>query len=336
MATIRRIGNVYRVDIDKTTHSGRLRFVKTFKTKAAAEAWMVDTVRSIEAGVKKSSPTGTTIGDLLKRYANEVSCTKKGETFELKRIAAYQNEPWSKLKFENITTQHFASWRDERLKKVTGSTVNRDFTLLSNVFQVAIKEWKWMTASPITGLRRPPNPPPRDRRYSTDELEKLLYVLDYQSDVTPVKVISKVGAVLLFAIETAMRAGEITGLLWSDLELDRKFLRIRGGKTSAAKRVVPLSTEAVRLIRQMPNDATRVFNVSTQQVDILFRKAKAKAGIADLHFHDSRHEGITRLAQKLNILDLARMVGHKDLRQLQAYYINLPPGTENSGDKGTL
>ncbi|WP_058048192.1 tyrosine-type recombinase/integrase [Janthinobacterium sp. Ant5-2-1] len=54
--------------------------------------------------------------------------------------------------------------------------------------------------------------------------------------------------------------------------------------------------------------------------DSLFRKAVTRAGIEGLIFHDARHEAITRLAKKLNILELARMVGHKDIRQLQVYY----------------
>jgi integrase len=54
--------------------------------------------------------------------------------------------------------------------------------------------------------------------------------------------------------------------------------------------------------------------------DALFRKCRDRAGIVGLHFHDSRHEAITRLAQRLDVLDLARMVGHRDLKMLQAYY----------------
>lgn len=63
-----------------------------------------------------------------------------------------------------------------------------------------------------------------------------------------------------------------------------------------------------------------VLGMDTSQVDALFRKVRDRAGIVDLHFHDSRHAAITRLAEKLDILELARMVGHKDLRMLMVYY----------------
>lgn len=97
-----------------------------------------------------------------------------------------------------------------------------------------------------------------------------------------------------------------------------------GGKTDAAKRDVPLSQEALRIIAQLESgkdETDSVFRISsTQNLDAAFRRAKALAAIDDLHFHDSRHTAITRLAKKLDVLALARMVGHRDLRMLQIYY----------------
>lgn len=55
-------------------------------------------------------------------------------------------------------------------------------------------------------------------------------------------------------------------------------------------------------------------------LDVLFRRLRDQAGIVGLTFHDSRHEAITRLAGKLEVLELARMVGHKNLNQLLTYY----------------
>lgn len=115
-------------------------------------------------------------------------------------------------------------------------------------------------------------------------------------------------------------AGEIAGLTWERVNLDRRYLTVPSGKTASAKRDVPLSTEAIRIINQLERKGDVVFNLTTQQIDVLFRKAKARALIDDLHFHDSRAEAITRLASKIDILTLARMVGHRDLRMLQIYY----------------
>lgn len=95
-----------------------------------------------------------------------------------------------------------------------------------------------------------------------------------------------------------------------------------GGKTPAAKRDVPLSGEAIAIIKLMDKvkDGDTVFNLKPSQIDSMFRRAKGRALIEGLHFHDTRAEAITRLAGKLDILELARMVGHKDLRMLMVYY----------------
>ena len=89
-----------------------------------------------------------------------------------------------------------------------------------------------------------------------------------------------------------------------------------------SKRDVPLSKRALEILRKLPAPAASspYFNVTDESRDSLFRKAVTRAGIEGLTFHDSRHEAITRLTRKLNILELARMVGHKDIRQLQVYY----------------
>jgi len=116
----------------------------------------------------------------------------------------------------------------------------------------------------------------------------------------------------------------ICALQWDDLEIDRRFARVRRGKTEAASRDVPLSTEAVRIAVQLASvrDGPMVFQIKAPLLDALFRKARRKSELddSDLHFHDTRHEGITRMAQQMHVLRLAKAVGHRDLRMLQAYY----------------
>jgi len=186
-----------------------------------------------------------------------------------------------------------------------------------------VKEWKWLTENPFSEVRRPPKADARDRRITEDEIERLLFALTYDYDAAPKTTTTRVGAALLFAIETAMRAGEIVGLQWEDVFTNDRYLKT-SGKTFAARRQVPLSPEALRILKQMADikvDGESVFRISsTQTLDALFRKAKDKAAIKDLHFHDSRHEAITRLARKFDVLALARAVGHRDLRMLQIYY----------------
>jgi len=113
-----------------------------------------------------------------------------------------------------------------------------------------------------------------------------------------------------------MRLGEVLGLSRSDVFPERRYLTIRDSK-NADSRDVPLSTRAIELIGKLGDP---MFTLSRDTASTLFRRAVKNAGISDLHYHDSRHEAITRLARKLDVLDLARMVGHRDLRSLQVYF----------------
>ena len=107
------------------------------------------------------------------------------------------------------------------------------------------------------------------------------------------------------------------------MHIAKRYLHVAGheggGKTDAAIRDVPLSQEAIRLLRQAGGESS-VFQLTTAQIDANFRKAKKLAGVEGLTFHDLRATAITRLAGKLDILSLARMVGHRDLKMLQIYF----------------
>lgn len=214
-------------------------------------------------------------------------------------------------------------WRDHRLNvdKVSGSTVSRELNLLSNIFTVAAREWKWIAASPTTDVRRPKESEPRDRLYTDDEIERICLALgfDLGAEQMAVTVSQRVAVVFLFAIETAMRAGEICGLCQHDV-VGRVATLIE--TKNGTKRKVPLTKRAIELLELLPtpDEGATLFGITTKSLDTLFRKAKTRAGIEGATFHDTRHLAITRLARKLNVLDLARIVGHRDLRQLQVYY----------------
>ncbi len=315
MASIKPHNGKWRVFIFKAG----VRKTKVLNTKTAAQAWAAQTEADITTGKAGGIPNKT-FADLLNRYAEEVSPTKRGERWERLRIGLTLRDPVASVHLRDFDSRAVAAWRDRRLGQVSAASVHREWNLLSNACTIAVLEWKWLRDNPFREVKRPAEPEARDRIATDDELDKLLFALGYDKEATPLTASARVGAVMLFAIETAMRAGEIAGLAWSSVKLDKRFCRVEGGKTSAAKRDVPLSAEAIRIIEQMPRDADTVFNVTASQIDSLFRKAKGKAMIEDLHFHDTRHLAITRLARKLDVLALARMVGHRDLRMLQLYY----------------
>ena len=289
-------------------------------TKAEAHAWAVEREAQMRRMVETGVNTDKTCQDAFDRYSAEVSPHKRGARWEGIRLAAIARHvvgrvSLGEMKLCDVTADVLGQWRDARLLSVAGSTVNRDLNLLSHVFTTARREWKWISASPTVDVRRPQNPQPRDRRITDDEIERICLALGFDGEVTTKS--AAIAVAFLFAIETAMRAGEICGLTWGDIEGNVAHLpRTKNG----TKRSVPLSGRAVELLGLLPTGNDTCFGISTASLDALFRKARGAAGVGDLTFHDTRHEAITRLAKKLNVLELARMVGHKDLTMLQIYY----------------
>lgn len=302
------------------------REAKTFSTKAEATSWAAER----ETEIRKQHITGVdfskTVGDAFDRYAAEVSIRKKKPpTWERNRLNAIgshmiREQKISSIPLHAMTSDMWGKWRDHRLNvdKVATSTVNRDFSLISNVYTVARREWKWIGASPTTDVRRPKDPQSRDKRISQDEIDRITLASGFD-ECEVVKVKQRVGVAFLFAIETAMRAGEICSLTPA---------RINGAVASlfdtknGTRRDVPLSKRAIELMGFLPSTEGEdtLFGLTASSLDANYRKIRTAAGIDGLNFHDTRHEAITRLSSKLNVLELARAVGHKDLKMLQIYY----------------
>jgi integrase len=296
-------------------------------TKAEAIAWATAREAEIRAGKATGIQAGRTVGDAFDRYEKEVSATKRGHRCESLRLAAIgkwevNGKPFRDMRLADASSEVLGKWRDHHLNtdKMSGSTVNRELNLLSNVFAIATKEWKWIAGNPTTDVRRPKESEPRDRLYTDDEIERICLALGFDLDGEEhVETISqRVAVAYLFAIETAMRASEICGLVPRDVS--GRVATLTETK-NGTKRKVPLSKRAVELLELLPlpkEDGT-LFGVTARSLDALFRKARIRAGVDDATFHDTRHLAIT-MAKKLNVLDLARMVGHRDLKQLQIYY----------------
>lgn len=223
------------------------------------------------------------------------------------------------LKLIDLKREHFDAYIAERLKTVKPSSVNRELNLLSHCLTQA-RRWRLMDHKPMDDLKRPKNPAHRDRRIYQPEIDALLVALFYCESKPVTQQQQRVAVAFLFAIETAMRAGEICSLTPGNIDLAARTAFLPDTKNGTS-RLVPLSSDAVRLLSRLqpwPDDS--VFNTSSGTISTFFRRAVELAGLKNLTFHDSRHEGATRLASKLDVLDLARTTGHKDIKQLMTYY----------------
>lgn len=290
----------------------------TFDTKAAALKWETEQRVALSSGLRVS--VTTTCADAFRRYELQVSKGKRGHRWEAARLAAMAASSLGPITMADLKSSHIAAWRDERLRSVQGGTVTREMNLLSHVFSVARKEWQWLLENPTRDVARPKAKPHRDRRITEEEIERICLALRWPNDgsaAAPETVQQRIALAFLFAIETAMRAGEICGLRAGDV--NGCVARLKMTK-NGFPRNVPLSPRAMEIWSMVPEG----FGITTATLDAMFRTARARAGVDGLTFHDTRHEAITRLASKLNVLDLARMVGHHDIKQLQTYYNPTP------------
>lgn len=315
MASIRKHKSGWRVEVFRNG----IRRSKVCQTKAEATAWAVQAETEI-LNDKRGEHGDKTVADLLVRYRAEIATTHRGEAFEARRIKAMLELPFARLRLDEVDARHMAAWRDERLKAVSAGTVLRDWTLLSAAFSVALREWQWVKVNPMTVIKRPPTPASRTRRISADEIERLGYALGYAEDEPITTLMQRVAVAFLLAIETALRAGELVALAWSRVDLERRTLFLPLTKNGHS-RTVPLSSEALRLLGRLPREGEAVLGLQSSQLDALFRKAKSRALIEDLHFHDTRREALSRLAAKVDVMTLAKISGHRDLKiLLNTYY----------------
>lgn len=303
----------------------------TFMTKAEAAAWAL----AREAELTGRRAHAGTVGDILKKYAEEVSPTHRGERWEQTRLTRMQADPLARRALSALSPHDIAAFRDRRLQAVSGASVRREMNLLGAALEVGRREWGWLPFNPMRDVKKPPSPPPRRRRISPDEIDRLTLAFGLDDGLRSDTAMNRTGLAFLFAIETAMRASEIAGLTAASVDLDGRYARLSKTKNGDV-RDVPLSARAVEIFRTLPSKS---FDLNPATRDVMFRRARNAAKIPNLHFHDSRAEAIWRLSKKLDVLELARVIGHRDPRSLMLYYnasaTDLAKRLDDAGDPPT-
>lgn len=312
MASIRKLKTGVRAEVCVNG----LRESRMFDTVKEAKVWSA--MRETELRLDPHQANGKNVGDALQKYAKEVTPKRRGARWELLRLNLIGRYPLARVKLEDLKPAHLAQWRDTRLTEVAPASVKRELVLIGTVLEIARREWGWIAKNPAKDVTKPTAPPPRDRRISDDEIDRICFAFGYTHGEA-VMVKQRCAVAFLFAIETAMRAGEICGLRWKDIDLQKRVARLPITKNGKA-RGVPLSSRAVELLGLLPADTERAFNVRSDSLSTMFRAARQRAGIDDLTFHDTRHEAITRLASVFNPLELARVVGHSNLNMTMIYF----------------
>lgn len=256
-----------------------------------------------------------TLHEALSRYLLEVTPQKKGAANERSYIRRWQRHPLAAFPLLGIRGHHLALHRDNRLREgISGSTLQKEFALISHVYKVARTDWGYEElVSPTSMFRKPRIGRGRDRRFRGDEESRLLAYCESKGDV-------RLKNIIILATETAMRRGEITGLTYEDIDLKTRLVYLRDTK-NGEPREVPLSKRAVAALKAMPRTSkTSIVDRNADVVTTDFKNACKACGIENFRFHDLRHEATTRLFEKgFKEMEVAAITGHKTLNMLKRY-----------------
>ncbi len=327
MATFeKRIGKAGKITWRvKVRRQGSASQTRSFSKKADGEAWArsietrIDSGESPPAAEARKRTLSDAIDEYLKTY--EKSARKKNER-EQKRILEWWRGELGDRSLSSISPGVLAeirntmSTRENRYGKViSGSTVNRNLAVLSAVFKVAVKELGWVAKNPVVNVGRFAEGKGRER-FLTDNERDRLFEHCAESSCDALLPIVK------FALSTGARKGEILGLQWSDVDLERRVATFSDTKNSD-RRTVPLAATAVAALKAWKSNRLpvgSVFAIEESALDHAWRLARDAASLHDFRFHDLRHSAASYLAMSgASLMDIAAILGHRTLAMVKRY-----------------
>jgi integrase len=314
-------GSHYRVQIRL---KGCPHLSKNFESFLNAKEWKRKTVAALKSGqsYETTEMRRLTIGDLIDRFIQ----TNLGNLRNHLTMKG-QLEWWKKEIGYCILSQFredlIASSRDKLKKEPdylgrlrSPATVNRYLCSLGSVINIAVKEWRLLPASPLKNVRKLSEPRGRERFLSKEEKSRLLHACQLSSS-------KLLYPIVILALSTGMRKGEILGLKWRDFDFENGRLILHRTK-NGDRRVVPVRGQALELLKNLALSNENfeqlgdefVFSIKAGKKAIDFRGcwqgALKLANVENFKFHDLRHDYITNLSElgyPLHVI--SRIVGHR-------------------------
>lgn len=302
MAYIRKYRSGWRAEVQK--HGLRASYLAD--TKREAQAWALQKEDEFER-LKKSK--GTTLEAACERYVQTVSRDKAdgAADSESRRFAEFMEHMGADTNLADIDSNRIGKWRDFRLKSVSSSTVLRERSLFQNLFQVAMDEWKVIESNPFKGVRFPQHNPPRHRVWTWQLIKRVLRAQNRNP--------REVECIRAFhiALHTGMRLNEILSaqLVGKVAVLERDKLSGKAGPPVK----VPLARKGAALFALY-----QPFTIRPDIASATFSDLTDELLIDGLTFHDSRASALTWLSRRVDVMTLARISRHKNLKTLMDSY----------------
>ena len=279
---------------------------KTLPTKREAQAWGHEQ----ESRLKAQGTGWRTFAQACQDYAKSHTPLKKAQEWEHRALARLQVQIGPQTPLAEIDAPRIARWRDDRLKTVSGSTVQREANLLRNIMRVARLEWQWISHDPFAGVRLPAQ---NEARYQVWTWPLIKRVLRAQR----IGKTAEVQRAFHIALRTGMRLAEVLAAP-AGFDPKRRVVVLDSTKTTG-RAEVPVGRIAAKLL------TGERFSVGANEASVLFSKLCRELLIEGLTFHDARATALTHLSRKVDVLTLARISRHRDLKILMTRYYRETP-----------
>jgi len=302
---------------------------ESFAQLTLAKRWANQTETEILEGryFKTTEAKRHTLADLIDRYIQTTLPTKPKSIPQQKpQLKWWRDEIGYKL-LSDLTPSLLAECRDTLLLQPTKrggkrapATVVRFLAALSHAFTIAVNEWEWMQDNPMKKVKRPKEPRGRVRYLGDDERGRLFSACAESNN-------RFLFVVVMVAISTGMRLGELMGLKWADVDLNKGRLTLHETK-NGERRVVPLVGKALEAmqehnkVRRLGSEFVFPGRNGEKPADIrtAWNNAIEQAEIEDFHFHDLRHSTASYLAMNgASLAEIADILGHKTLQMVKRY-----------------
>ncbi len=314
MATIIRSGSGWQVLIRRKNYAGPRS--RNFLSRDLAQSW----ADAVEERTKKVFPNiPITLGEAINDYINGpllLHRSAENEKYPL-RVTA---ESWlGDIPLKDLQIKHFAVWRDERLLKVKPNTVMRELRILRVLIDwVRDERGAEIKDNPARQLRVRGVGDARAPFFTDQDEKKLLYELSQISNSNHLRLTK-------LALTTGFRRSELLSMTWRNIDLKKKLLYIYRKNcaaidNSSRMRLVPLPEKAQKILEELQKRDGQVIELSKGSARHGFDKARKKAGLETLRFHDLRHIAISRMwSSGMNALEISACSGHRDIKMLMRY-----------------
>lgn len=270
MASIGKRGDKWHVRICKKDYPT---VCKSFSLLKDAQTWAKNTELRLERGEALGRET-VLLSTLLQRYLTSVSPLKKGHQQEVSRLNTWLKHPLASRDAASIKPAEIALYRDQRIKAgKANASIRIELSLLSAVYKCAKHEWGYaLLSNPLADIKRPPPSRGRERRLEEGELDALLAATEGTT----------LSSLILLAVETAMRAGELISLRWDNINVAKRTALLPDTK-NGERRIVPLSSRALQVLSTVERAGEIVFPISSSYtISNAFKRATQRAGIIGL------------------------------------------------------